>query len=136
MGVKDQHTENSRILQQYRRNLSGVGEHCPPQIEEAVNYIHEHLYEEGLSVARVKEECRIYGKSYSGKFKLCMGQSPKEYYLHHRIEASKLLLRQSGVTITEAGLLVGFSSLSAFCNTFKRKEGMKPSEWRWKNGGG
>jgi AraC family transcriptional regulator len=136
MGVNDQYTENIRILSRYKKSLSNDCTNCPPQIEKVVNYIHEYLFEEGLTVASVKDECHILGKSFSPRFVLCMGLSPKKYILHHRIEASKLLLQQRGVTITEAALLTGFSSLSAYCNSFKRKEGMKPSEWRLQNGGG
>jgi AraC-like DNA-binding protein len=136
MGIKDQHTENTRILREYKKSLSNNGTNCLPDIKRSAVYMHEHLFEEGLSTSKVKEECRIYRKSFSGWFKLCMGRNPKEYILHHRIDAGKLLLLKSDLTITTVGLMVGFSSLSAFCNTFKRKTGMKPSEWRRKNGGG
>ncbi|MCC5940467.1 MAG: helix-turn-helix transcriptional regulator [Balneolaceae bacterium] len=128
--------QSSRILQEYKEGLSRNIENCSPQVKNVVNYIHEHLFNEELTVSSIQQACNIHRKSFSSRFKLYMGRSPCEYYIHHRIEAVKLLLLQNELTITETGLLVGFSSLSAFCNTFKRKEGIKPSEWRLRNGGG
>ena len=59
-----------------------------------------------------------------------MGRYPKEYILHHRVEAGKMLLNKTDGPITLISLALGFSSHAAFSKAFKRKSECTPSEWR------
>lgn len=37
------------------------------------------------------------------------------------------------MTVAESGLMVGFSSHSAFCKAFKSKTGISPGDWKKEN---
>jgi|SRR5690625_4291946 len=119
-----------KILETYRKELPEVDSDWPPAVQEVENCIHRNLFDWKLSVNWVKEECHISGKSFSARFNLCTGYYPLDYIIHHRTEASKRLLVQTRASVTEIALAVGYTSLSAFCNTFKNNECCRPSEWR------
>jgi AraC-like DNA-binding protein len=105
----------------------------PRQVILAETFIHDHLYDDRLTVGWLKEKCRINGKNFAARFRRCTGYHPKEYILHYRLKAGKRLLNQSKVSITEIALAVGFRSVSSFCKTFKKREDLRPSEWQSKN---
>lgn len=121
------------MLENYKKQLPEPRADWPHDMKRAVAFIIAHLFDPKLTVSWLRKKCRITGKSFSGIFRTCTGYYPKEYILHHRIEAGKLLLKQTEATITEIALALGFSSLSAFCNTFKNKQGVQPTKWRKQN---
>jgi AraC-like DNA-binding protein len=82
-----------------------------------------------MSVEWIYEQCGIIEREFAARFKLYFGHYPKSYYVHHRIEVSKLMLTQTEALVTEVALMVGFDT-SNFCKAFKRKVGMTPTEWR------
>ena len=63
---------------------------------------------------------------FSEKF----GISPHAYLLHHRIERSKLLLKNSDTPITDIAFDCGFNSSSQFSNAFKKEIGITPGQYR------
>ena len=118
------------ILDNYKAQLPDPDPDWPDEVGRAVSFIHEHIFDEQLSVTSMKVKCRIYRKSFSGKFRMYLDRYPKEYIVHHRIAAGKSLLIDAKAELTEVALGIGFNSYSAFCKTFKRKTGYKPSEWK------
>lgn len=74
----------------------------PSDVKTAAHYISTHLTCEHLSISKLKQDCKINGKSFSARFKLATGFHPKEYILFHRIEASKKLL-QNEVPVVQTG---------------------------------
>jgi len=117
-------------LEHYQERLPVTGTDLLPDVEKAAECIHNHLFDPRLTVGWMKQKCRINGKSFSATFKLCTGMYPKSNILHHRIEAGKILLLKTDLSITDVGLTLGFSSHATFCKAFKRKTGQRPSEWR------
>jgi len=102
----------------------------PSDIERAAKVMHQNLFHPKLTVGWLREQCRLNGNSFSARFKHYTGQHPKRYILHHRIEAGKLLLTKTNVSITAISLALGFSSHAAFSKAFKRKTEHTPSQWR------
>jgi AraC-like DNA-binding protein len=49
-----------------------------------------------------------------------------------RVERAQDLLRATNVTVTEACMLVGYSSLGSFSTKFRQLVGMSPSEYQAK----
>jgi len=127
--------QNKQLLRAYKEKLPVPEFRCKKQVDCAVAVLHEHLFVEVLTLNWLKETCNINRKNFSARFKACLGRYPKDYITHHRIEASKWLLSRTRARISQIALEVGFSSLSAYANTFKNKTGMRPSEWRQVNGG-
>ncbi|MDR8391273.1 AraC family transcriptional regulator [Aliifodinibius sp. S!AR15-10] len=118
------------VLSRYRDELPEPDPEWPYEVSEAVKCIHENLYNPKLTIKWMKTHCHINGKSFSGRFKIYLYQYPKSYILHHRIEVSKKLLTQTSETVTQIALIIGFTSLSSFCNTFKAQFDLTPSQWR------
>jgi len=130
------YNKREQIKETYRRQLPEPDASWPRNVRTAVTFIIAHLFDLRLTVGWMKEQCGINSKIFHSKFKLCVGLTPKPYSLHHRIEVSKLILRQTDDTVTDIAHSVGFDSLSSFDKTFKDRTGLTPSAWRNKNNGG
>jgi len=102
----------------------------PSDIERAAEVMDQNLFHPGLTVGWLREQCRLNGNSFSARFKYHMGQYPKNYILHHRIEMGKILLAKTNATNTNISLALGFSSCSTFSKAFKSRVGQSPSTWR------
>jgi AraC-like DNA-binding protein len=128
--MHSKYDEIQEILDDYKQELPEVEPEWPYKVQSAYVFIYEHLFDPRLTVGWMKQKHRINGKSFAAQFHKSVGTYPKSYILHHRIAASKHLLQQTGASITQIALAVGFRSLSAFCNTFKSKEGIQPTKWQ------
>lgn len=56
--------------------------------------------------------------------------TPAEYLLRARLEAAKFQLLQSDATVAEIAYTVGFETLSAFHENFRRLNGLTPASYR------
>ncbi|MEX2455740.1 MAG: AraC family transcriptional regulator [Balneolaceae bacterium] len=144
MGSRDQKTNEikakySRKLQLEKSdsdNILPVGamaEEVPFGVREALACIHEHVFTRRLTVKWMKEYCGLNGNNFSGKFKHYVGKTPRQYWLYHRIETAKLLLKDealTGASITDIAYSLGFNSLQAFSLTFKNYTGCSPKDFR------
>ncbi len=63
-------------------------------------------------------------------FKDITGLSPLEYRNKIRIDHAKELLTDSDIPVNEISEKLGFSSPVYFCDAFKKKEGVSPSQYR------
>lgn len=118
----------NKIKQSYCESLPQVRAGSN-NIREAICFTVDNLFDPALSVRYIKDKCYISGKSFATKFSIETGYTPKSFILYHRIEVSKLLLKQVTVPITVIAISIGFSSLAAFDNAFRRQEGYRPSVW-------
>ncbi len=122
-----------RFLKVYKEKLPAIDPAWRDEVQQVAADMHEHLFEEQVTISRLKEKHHIHRKSFPVWFKRALVFYPREYLIHHRIEAGKLLLKEAEASVTEIALAVGFSSLSSFCNTFKNREGISPTQWRERN---
>lgn len=96
--------------------------------EKLIGYMAEH-YNRRVTL---KELCDVLqtGPSYiESLFKEVTGRTPIEYLLDIRMNKAKALL-QDGCTVSEASRLVGFNDIYYFSKSFKKLEGINPSEYR------
>jgi len=63
---------------------------------------------------------------FARAFKDAYGETPANYLGRRRVERAKDLLRSANLTVTEACMLVGFSSLGSFSSRFSEMVGMSP----------
>lgn len=61
------------------------------------------------------------------------GVSPKQYQLYNRIEESRRLLENTGMSVTNIAMELGFSSSQHFATQFRAVAGMSPSVYRRQN---
>lgn len=64
-------------------------------------------------------------------FKNMTGKTPIEYLNEYRIEKACHKLRTTDASVTDIAFSCGFSDLSYFIKTFKKKMGLPPGKYRW-----
>ena len=93
------------------------------------NYIHEHCTED-LSLDDAAAMAGFSKYHFTRLFKRFTGVSFYKYLNKNRIEHAEMLLVDPQISITEAALQSGFSSLSAFIRMFKLIKDCTPTEFR------
>ena len=68
--------------------------------------------------------------TFSGKFKLQVGQTFVEFRKQIRIQVAKDLLLKTNDKILSIALQVGFEDLSFFSKMFKQEVGIPPRQYR------
>ncbi|MHC6227431.1 helix-turn-helix domain-containing protein [Pseudomonas sp. X10] len=99
------------------------------QLRRAKELIASHLAE-GLSVARLAEECSLSRSYFTRAFKRSTGLSPHDWLLKMRVEKAKTLMRDSSLCLSQIGLECGFSDQSHFSRVFLKLTGSAPANWR------
>lgn len=64
-------------------------------------------------------------------FKQIFGDSIYNYYQKERMQEAAFLIRQAGLTISDAGYQLGFSNLSHFGRLFEKHFGMSPKKYSY-----
>jgi AraC-like DNA-binding protein len=83
-----------------------------------------------ISLGEVAKRSGLSLRNFNRLFLKEAGLGPKDYLLLRRVEKAKRLLRETKLTVTDISLEVGYNSLSKFIATFKRFEGILPSDFR------
>ena len=91
-----------------------------------MHYIDSHIY----SLDALSSLAPLTGYTYnylSGVFKETTGVTLSHYYNERRLEAASLLLRE-GFSVTRTAALLGYGSIYAFSNAYKKRYGISPSK--------
>ena len=67
---------------------------------------------------------------FSRAFHNAMGEPPLAYVARRRLEAAKRMLRDSELAVGEVARRTGFVSASHFSDSFRRRTGLAPSQFR------
>jgi len=97
--------------------------------DEILLYVQNH-FREDLSLAELSETFRLSPNYISSLFKAEAGCNFVSYFTSLRMNEAKRLLLETGMTIREIGAETGFGNTSFFIRTFKRTEGITPTEYR------
>ena len=98
-------------------------------IQSCRAYIQKHLGEK--LPMEVLSEVSGYTPNYlAARFKEETGQSVKAYITEQKIEAARLLLRNSTLDISEISERLNFTNPSYFSAIFKKRMGQTPTEYR------
>lgn len=98
------------------------------RIKKTVQLINENL--SGISISEIARQSGLSQRNFSRLFRQETGLTPKNYLILQRIEKAKTLLNETRLTITDISLEVGYNSLSKFIETFRKIEGILPSDFR------
>jgi transcriptional regulator GlxA family with amidase domain len=82
-----------------------------------------------LDVPAMAKAALMSPAHFSRKFRAAYGETPYTYLMTRRIERAKALLRQ-GVSVTDACVAVGCTSLGSFSSRFSEITGETPSQYR------
>ena|GEM_PF-956762 len=108
--------------------LNELDDRITPDIAKALELMSRapdaHLAIDDLAEAACLSESR-----FKGKFREQLGMPPGEYLLRRRTETAANMLIDSGKSLTEIALGLGFSSGQHFSVTFKKFFGQSPLTW-------
>lgn len=103
---------------------------APTRIGTMLAYIESHLFDPGLSVNVLKEDCGIRDNSEPIHFHIAVGDPPHAYIENRRLETACRLLTETDLKIAEIGELLGYSSIQVFSRAFRRWLGEPPTRYR------
>jgi transcriptional regulator GlxA family with amidase domain len=86
-------------------------------------------YARPLDVPAMARAALMSPAHFSRKFRTAYGETPYSYLMTRRIERAKALLRQ-GMSVTDACVAVGCTSLGSFSSRFTEIVGETPSQYR------
>ena len=99
-------------------------------IRQSAQYILRNLTQQ-LSLDELAKLCGLSVSSYKQKFKSQMGITPRNYINMQKIELAKQLL-ESGVSVTETSMKLGFNTSSYFTTVFKKYTSQSPADYAHK----
>lgn len=106
--------------------LRGIAD---PKIAQALAAIHKQLATP-VSVDALATDIGMSRSAFVRRFTDLVGQPPGGYLQRQRIEAARLMLRETPQTVAEIAYRVGYEAPEAFSRAFKRTTGLSPAEWR------
>lgn len=99
-------------------------------IQEILEFVNQHFYEESLSVKMVADHFGMTVSNLSHYFKKYTNETISEYIALLRFNKAKELLRDTDIVLSEICLQCGYLHLSTFMRQFKAREGCTPSVYR------
>lgn len=114
--------------------LSGTEKETAPKtqlsLSKAISYINEH-FAEPITLDRLAALAVLSPYYFTRLFAKETGMTPHQYLITMRVNSAKFLLKTTSLPIKEIGFSCGFTSESIFCTTFRKREGITPSEYRF-----
>jgi AraC family transcriptional regulator len=98
------------------------------QQKTVTTYIEEHLAER-IPLAELAQLARLSPYYFCRAFKQSFGMPPHRYHTNRRIEQAKALLAKRTFSVTDIGLMIGFSETSSFTAAFRKVTGTTPSTY-------
>ena len=123
----------TRLLNIYRARISECSELVEKRslkpIRLACAYVEEH-YKEPIKLEDVARVVNLNPSYFSALFTRKTGQSFNEYVSLYKIKKSCELLSGSNMNINEIADTLGFTDARYFSKLFRKKMGIKPTEYR------
>lgn len=124
--IQDWLTEMFTRIAEYLAGSRGLNK---GYFERALEYIHNN-YRKDIDINAIAENVGL-SYSYLRKiFKDETGDNIVNYINHIRIEESKRLLVQTGMTVRETALYLGYNNEQSFLRYFKKYEDCSPGEYK------
>lgn len=98
------------------------------QVAKAEKVIIDSILKDFPSNRALAQEASMSLSKFVKNFKLIYGTTPYEYYQEHRLNYARDLINSNLASITEAGKLIGYKSLSHFSIAYKKQFGVLPSK--------
>jgi len=98
-------------------------------IETVLEYIHVNLHKK-LRLSEIAGMAHMSESNFCRYFKEKTKRTLFGYIIDCRLSRAKQLLRETSLSVLRIGLDSGFNNLSNFNRAFKKREGIKPMEYR------
>jgi AraC family transcriptional regulator len=103
------------------------------RLKRAIDYFEAQIGKP-VSLAAVAASAGLTRMHFAAQFRAATGLSPHEYLLRLRIERAQGMLAETGMSLVDIALSVGFQTQSHFTSVFKRYAGQPPRAWRESRG--
>ena len=110
--------------------LKNTGHNSP--VKTALYYIEKNYSNSNLSIVDIAQFCNVNSNYLCGMFKSSTGKTINNYVNNLRIEASKKLLLETNMHITQIANNCGFNDAKYFCKVFGKYTNQTPTEFRKK----
>lgn len=107
-------------------------ENTSVSLDDILLYIHTN-YSNRITLKGLVEQFNLNRTTINDLFRKVTGESVISYLIKLRIEASAMMLRDTGIPIKEIGYRVGFEDMAHFSRTFKKMKGLSPNQYRKEN---
>ena len=112
------------------QRLEAIGSQSSTRnFEYVINYIAQN-YHEKIMLRSMAEQMHISYDYFQHRFKEIQGESPQQFLVHKRVEASQKMLLDKTLSCTEIAYRCGFSNSAQFSAIFKREAGVTPYQYR------
>lgn len=101
-----------------------------PHVATAVKRRVERDYAQPLTLDDLAEPSGLSRFHFAAMFKQTFGVPPHRYIVQRRIEVASRLLLQTGQSVAEIALAVGYENASHFARVFARETGQSPAVFR------
>ena len=133
--LEKQQQQQQRYLEQFAKHQGPSGaEYRLAQIDSDMmqqlhTFMEEHLADD-TPIQQLAEHVGMSRTLFYNKIRSITGLTPVDFYRRYHIERSAQLMRDQGLTVSEACYRTGFSDPKYFSKVFKKFMGMPPSEYR------
>ncbi|MXW63542.1 MAG: helix-turn-helix transcriptional regulator [Bacteroidetes bacterium SB0662_bin_6] len=139
---RNSHKSDNKIIEKaYENFLKTDAAHAEKlDIRLALDYIHENLLSDTLSVKDVIEKNNIKTHCFHDRFadEVTLNgnarRTPGEYITWARMQVARRILEHGACNMTDLGHALGFNSYTTFWRAFRKHLGCKPSEAAKVNG--
>ncbi len=100
-----------------------------PELSNALAAIHGQP-EQSWTVESLAEQCHMSRSKFAQLFTQIVGETPLAYLQQHRLRLAAQYLRNGGFSVQQIAHWVGYSSETAFSQSFKKQFQMTPSQYR------
>lgn len=99
------------------------------RLHQMISFIRRH-YSESITLGDIAGAANISQSEAARCFKKNLDVTPFNYLIQYRLEAAKVMLQSSEMSITEIAMQCGFDSVSYFDRVFRKYYWLTPKEFR------
>lgn len=101
------------------------------QIQQAINFMEEHILDE-ITYVDVAKSVHMSGYSFHRVFSFTVGMTANEYIRQRRLSLAGQELQSTGISVIEASYKYGYESPESFSKAFSRFHGSTPRQAKHK----
>ncbi len=117
------------LLLQLLHERAGAPQQLDPRIATARHYLDQH-YAQSISLAALARVANLSPRQLSALFRHQFDMTPQQYQTDKRMQQARQLLLNSRLSVQRIADQVGYQSLAAFSDRFRKHFGQPPRHFR------
>lgn len=116
-------------LKRFTDLLDSRLDYFPEEVQRMLRYIHEHLFEDTLTVEKVKTACLLTDNNVTTRFRQTVGVGTRQYIVYQRLKAAASVLHTTEVKVYLLASAIGYTE-ETFSKLFKKAYSCSPLHYR------